>query len=259
METSDAIIAATSGSPEPQSADINTPDVSVTDIWSESNLQILRNYEKYHSEMAQFFVNLKKDGPGIWDEPKKPKDNYKLLLGKGKGKFKKLVGKDLHNFLKNSCITSSDVKCPKVSEAGPFTSLASMKDYLISGYHGLKKCHSNTLAASIDYGDWLNEAFDLHFYETYHGKQTTSWREYLKQNVGIGDSYARKLRTISDTLGPYKRFRNLGLPVSEVCRHLGAIKCLLATDVEASSYWRAGKERLPTATATATSDANAPN
>ena len=158
METSDAIIAVASGSPEPPYADINTPDVSVTDVWSESDLQILRNYEKYHLEMVQFFVNLKRDGPGIWDEPKKPKDNYKLLLEKGKGKFKKLVGKDLHNFLKNSCITSSDVKCPKVSEAGPFTSLASMRDYLISGYHGLKKCHSNTLAASIDYGDWLNEA-----------------------------------------------------------------------------------------------------
>ena len=84
METSNAIIAVASGSPDPQSADINTPDVSVTEMWNESQLEILRNYEKYHLEMVQFFVNLKRDGPGIWDEPKKPKDNYKLLLGKEK-------------------------------------------------------------------------------------------------------------------------------------------------------------------------------
>ena len=95
-------------------------------------------YAIHYEEMINFFHNLKRDGPSVWNEPKKPKANYKLLLGKQKGKFTKLIGQDLHKFLTNSCITSSDVTCPKVSDVGSFTNLASMKDYLISGYQSLK-------------------------------------------------------------------------------------------------------------------------
>ena len=43
MENSDAIIAVGCGSPEPQSADVNTPDMSVTDMWSESELRVIED------------------------------------------------------------------------------------------------------------------------------------------------------------------------------------------------------------------------
>ena len=37
------------------------------------------------------------------------------------------------------------------------------------------------------------------------GKQTLSWKEWLQENVGIGDSYARKLHSILDVLGKFER------------------------------------------------------
>ena len=84
---------------------------------------------------------------------------------------------------------------------GVFTNLASIEKFLKSGYNRLKNNISSTIAASIDCGEWLNVAFELHFLETMHGKQTLSWKEWLQENVGIEDSYARKLRSIFRCFG----------------------------------------------------------
>ena len=110
----------------------------------------------------------------------------------------------------------------------------------MSGYEGLKKSNCAALAVSIDYGDWLNVAYELH-YNTQAGLRTDSWKEWLKTNVGIGDSYARKLRTISDVFGKSPGFRKLGLSVSEVYGNTRAIKSLLTIDAGAAAYWRTAR------------------
>jgi len=75
-----------------------------------------------------------------------------------KKKSNKLVGQELHHYLVESCVALGDVSCPKLNEVGVITSLSTIKNYLVSGYEGLKKSNCAALAVSIDYGDWLNVA-----------------------------------------------------------------------------------------------------
>ena len=129
---------------------------------------------------------------------------------------KLLSGKDLHEYLVEKRVTQDKVTCPKVSDAGLFTNLENILEHLKSGYKGLKKQNSGTIAVCIDYGDWLNVAFELHYTEKLAGKISVTWKEWLEANAGIQDSYARKLREIAKLLGKYARFRTLGLPFSEI-------------------------------------------
>ena len=67
---------------------------------------------------------------------------------------KLLSGKDVQKYLVEKIVTKDEVTCPKVSDAGQFTSLEKMLEHLKSGYKGLKKKqNSNTIAVCIDYGD----------------------------------------------------------------------------------------------------------
>jgi len=158
-----------------------------------------------------------------------------------KKKSNKLIGRELHHYLVESCVALGDVSCPKLNEVGVTTSLSTIKNYLVSGYEELKKSNCTALAVSIDYGDWLNVAFELHYNETQAGLRTYSWKEWVKTKVGIGDSYAQKLLTISDVFGKYTGFRKLGLSLSEVYGHTRAIKSLLTTDAGAAAYWRTAR------------------
>ena len=108
--------------------------------------------------------------------------------------------------------------CPKVYEAGlcTSTSLEDILDNLWSGYDLLKKQNSCTLSASVDYGTWLNVAFELHRCENIMGNFSGTLKEWLEKNVGIQDSYAIKLSEITKLLGKYPHFRALGLSFSEV-------------------------------------------
>jgi len=169
---------------------------------------------------------------------KKTKADYKFLLQGNKEKLKsnKFVGKKLHTYLIKNCVTPGVVTYPKFSEVGLISHLESIEDHLVSGYKVLKKSNSDALAASIDYGDWLNIAFELHNNESVAGKQTDLWKQWLETNVGVGDSYGRKLRTISAVLGKYPGFGNLGLLISEVCGRIKEISSLLVTDKSAAQY-----------------------
>jgi len=88
---------------------------------------------------------------------------------------------------------------------GLISNLESIKDHLIHGYKVLRI--SITLAASIDYGDWLNVVFEHHNNESLAGKQTDLWKQCLETNVGFRDSDGRKQRTIAAVLGKYPGLR----------------------------------------------------
>ena len=165
--------------------------------------------------MCNFLDSLERDGPGL-AVPRKPKADYKFILRGDTKKSNKLFGRAIHQYLVDSCVALGDVSCPKLNDVSVITSLSTIKNYLVSGYEGLKKSNCAALAVSIHYGDWLNVAFEFHYNETQAGLRTDSWKEWLKTNVGIGDSYAQKLRTISDVFGKYTGFRKLGLSISDV-------------------------------------------
>jgi len=240
------------GSPVPSPIDIDTPDGSIlgadltdnetqyTYQWNEKQQQLINDYKKYHYEMMFFVDELEKDGPEgkSINMPKKPKGDLSRLLGDHKQMSKLLSGKHLHKYLVEKRATQDIVTCPKVSDFGLFTSLENILEYLKSGYEGLKKQNSTSIAVCIDYGDWLNVAFQLHYIEKLAGKISVTWKEWLKANVDIQDSYARKLREVAELLGKYPKFRTLGLPFSEIYQRRKQIKAMLETDRNVAQYWQ---------------------
>ena len=121
--------------------------------------------------------------------------------------------------------------------AGLFTNLQGILEHLKSGYDLLKKQNSLCLAASLDYGEWLNMAFELYSLEKLAEKITVTWKEWLEATVGIQDSYARKLREVAKLLCKYPRFKSLGLSFSEIYQRRKQIQVMLATDSSVAKYW----------------------
>ena len=80
----------------------------------------------------------------------------------------------------------------------------------------IKRQNCSILRYYIDYGDWLNVAFELHYLDKLADKVTFTWKDFIEREIGIQDSYARKMREIAKVLGKYPRFRKLGLSFSEI-------------------------------------------
>jgi hypothetical protein len=93
------------------------------------------------------------------------------------------------------------------------------------------------LAASMSYGEWLNVAFDKFTREKLSSRIETSWSEWLTKNVGIKDSYARKLRDMDTKFRSYKRLRNLSISFSELYDKRHDIESMLRSDDTIAKFW----------------------
>ena len=149
-----------------------------------------------------------------------------------------LSGTDLHNYLKQHTVETDkeEVICPKVAEN---TDLKEITNNLSKGYDALKKQNSKTLATSIDYGEWLDLSFEAFRTDKRILPAQGSWKEWLRINVGICESYARKLRTVSRILSKYPRFKTLGLPFLEVYQRRKQIQNMLKIcNSDVVTYWQ---------------------
>lgn len=233
-------------SPEP--IDIDTPDGSILGVddetqytfqWDEQQQQLIEAHRNFYHKMLCFVDELEKKGPVGKIMPKKPKGDLKTLIGnQNKKESKLLFGKNLHKYLVQKLAKTETVTCHTVSEVGVFSNLKDILDNLKSGYDLLKKQNAATLSCYLDYGEWLNVAFELHSIEKLAGKVSGTWKEWLEKNVGIQDSYARKLREISKLLGKYCRFRSVGLSFSELYQHRKQIQAMLTTDNNVAQFWQ---------------------
>ena len=81
-------------------------------------------------------------------------------------------------------------------------------------------------------------AFELHSIEKLAGKITDMWKQWLEANIGIHESYARKLREISKLLDKYPRFRTVGLSFSEIYQRREQVQDMLITDSTVAQFWQ---------------------
>ena len=57
----------------------------------------------------------------------------------------------------------------------------------------------------LNYGAWLNADYLLFEWNKNAGKVGGSWAKWLKENVGISDSYTRQLRELSTKFGDFEK------------------------------------------------------
>jgi len=136
----------------------------------------------------------------------------------------KIPGKELNDYLVKHLVQTPGsfsviLKVKDVSSVY-LSNLDEVKKCLQTGYQALKRQMSATLACYLDFGEWLDLAFDLYELHRLANKQEVikTWKDWLRINVGICDSYARQLREISKLLAKYPKFRLLAIPFSELWR-----------------------------------------
>ena len=206
--------------------------------WSDKESNTLNDWTEYAYNLTTFINDLWQEGPAEGKTlPKKPNEkDLRKLMNLEANTPKALFGGALQEYLVKHIITTEKTTIPQL-RSGLVTSLDQATEHLKNGYEILKKKNARAGAFCIDYGEWLNLAFELHSIDKLAGKTETTWKEWLESTVGIQDSYARKLRDLARILGRYPRFRKLGLPFSEIYKHKGQIQAMLATDESVAQYW----------------------
>ena len=204
--------------------------------WAFRDNEMLNSHIKYHQDMTAYLHQLQAEGPELCEDmPRKPKGNIQSLLGIEKSSTK-LAGRELHEYLKtriDEASTSLEVKWNPED-------LTHIKETLVVGYKVLQRHHANTLATSIDYGYFLNRAFDFFNHEKDKGQVAPylTFQHWLADNVGISDSYARKLRKIAVDFYEYRRLRKLGITFTEFWQRKEQIKGMMSVFPDVGAFWK---------------------
>ena len=206
--------------------------------WMEAEQTVINEHRIYNYEMMFFIEKLQQEGPEVVP-PKKPKTSLNTII---KNKRTQEHNLDLHGYLcRNLVDLSQPVQCPTVSEQIQKQGQLFLEDtitFLQAGCTLVKAENAKLLKTYIEYGIWLNCAFELHYLEKITGKITDTWKQWLEMHVDIKESYARKLREISKLLCNYPRFQYLGLSFSEVYRRRREIQNMLTINATAEAYWK---------------------
>ena len=188
--------------------------------------------------MFNFVEALEKEGPVGKILPTKPRKDLAWLLNEKRKSSKLLTNTELHEYLADNIVgTNESVSCLQVTGVNLRT-LEDALTYLKPGYVLLRRSNNANLCVCIDYGEWLNAVFELHYREKRAGRVWRSWKEWIEEEVGIQDSYARKLRDVAKLLRNYPRFKTLGISFSGVYRRRRQIQNMLVMDRQVAEFWR---------------------
>ena len=226
--------------------------------WSFRDKEVLLSHKKYHEDMVSYLSRLRHDGPeNAGQMPPKPKGKLQALLrnkGRNNGPSISDTGvigavlqgyvkaHELHDYLNALTVNESlgAASLVHMTHWNP-TDLDSIKETLIAGFAVLKRHNAKLLAASLDYGYFLNKAFEyfsickIRGLAAVHG---VTFQHWLSDNVGLSDSYARKLRMIARDFYEYKRLRQLGISFTEFWQRKEEIKMMLKACPSLNTFWK---------------------
>ena len=214
-------------------------NMDVCTAFSDSELQTLHQCEVFAETLLEITSDLRK-GTNTSEKlqlPPFPKADLLKMMTLDTKPDKTLRGRELHVYL-NSKIVPADAKPDEITL--PPQNINKMEDVLLGlkeGYLTLQKISAKTLHFCFNYGAWLNTAFQV--YEIYKatGLVKDSWAKWLKINVGVSDSYARKLCELSTEFIKYKTIHNLSIPFSELWNRRLEISQMLNTHPDIAKYW----------------------
>ena len=220
--------------------DVDCPSTSSGYVWSEEDQKILRENCDYFARMMKVVERMTTAGPNGITLPKRPRRDISYLLRKRRVRnTTKLTGEELHRYLCTKLfVNPGKLECPTVDEIGKFTSLNDVTDCLKTGFELVKATNSSVLSQYLEYGKWLNIAFELFNIEKASGKITTSWSDWLQECIGISPSYARKLREVSDLFEGYLRLKHLGISFYELYLKRKDILQMFKLNKEINSFWK---------------------
>ena len=224
---------------DPSPIDLDTPTLSECGgfPWSLNKQQILLDHIAYHESMSTYLTAALYEGQDIdRPMPKPPKSKLKDVFGPHQSKKQLLFGEELHTYLVKHLVNHNRIN---QSPWNP-TSLENIKITLQEGFHILKQKNAALLWHYLDLGNILNHAFDYFSIAKLRNDvpQNTTWKQWLKDNIGMSDSYDRKLRDLAKTFDQYGRFRYLGISIKEFLKIKNQIRLTFITYPAYADFWR---------------------
>ena len=166
--------------------------------WNSEEKEIIEEHEKYHEKMLEFLESLKKERPSL-PKPNKPSRKLDIFLSKRK----RLVGKELHQYLKQKICTNTIQQELRQLENIDFQSV---KNFLTECANFEKIQNKNSLKFHVIFGQYLEKCYQLWREEKATDSTLGTWKEWLKRNIRISDSQARKKRELAEIIADYNRF-----------------------------------------------------
>ena len=139
-----------------------------------------------------------------------------------------------------SLLFKDDVNHPGFAKDRFYTDLNQIRPHLVAGYERIRKQNVVGLRVLLEYGCWLEVAYELFRLKKWNGQNgdSGSWQNWLKVKVGICPRYSQMLREVAKLLQNYSRFQNVGISFSEGYRRKEQITILLQTNSIAACYWQ---------------------
>ena len=109
---------------------------------------------------------------------------------------------------------------------------------LKEGYKHIQRQNAQTIFFFLQYGKLLNLCFNLFKKDKEQGIISGTFSKWLLENIGIHESYARKLREIASLLGGYTTFRCVGLSFTEIYSLKKQIKVMLDSSIPIQNFWK---------------------
>jgi hypothetical protein len=219
---------------------VSTPTPMAVEVqWNENEMQLINEWMDYGDQILNMCLELKQRGETHLEFPKHPKQHIKDLLFGVKEKKPRLSGIELHRYLIGKVVDSQATAMPALLFLNGNSMLDDMTGHLKSGYEHIRQKNSQILGDYVDYGTWLNAAYTKFEDKKLSGCIKISWGTWLVDNVGIRDSYARKLRVIAKLCEGYPKMRKLGVPMTELYALRKEISELLSSNVDnCAIHWK---------------------
>ena len=182
--------------------------------WTEEQKLTLDDHINYHKQILSTLNEMKESGPSDQKKlpklPSAPKRKLKdLYETKGKKTKKTRTPEDLHEYLKSKIVdprlkVRREVFFFKLDEIQtPTDAILKLKE----GYKQIERRQATSIFFYVQYGSLLDATFNVFKAENSkkHGKDKKQWTEWIKETeIGIRESWDRKLREMFHLLEPYK-------------------------------------------------------
>jgi hypothetical protein len=200
--------------------------------WSPSDLLIIKEHEQYCTELSRCLAFLKQYGPIGSVVPKKPKRKLNSLFPQHKKASLEFTCESLHGYLVKNIVENipDNFTYPSIRDLQTVPELNDIIPTLKTGHLFVQKANSVNITAFLEYGEWLNLAFQLHKKAIITNKISEPWSKWLSEHVGLNERYARKLREMSILLKKYPMFKKIGISFSELYDIRKKVEIMLETN-----------------------------
>ena len=220
--------------------------------WNETQLDSINTTIKYHKDMIEYLTKALTQGPITEARPKESKmdlaflekeydtipDKMKKLTAKEKlNNAKKMTAEKLHEYLKSIKIEetrSSNCLLNTIPDGGPENAIP----YLKMKYLKLKEKSNELFEEHIKLGQDLKMIEARFTLEKKQKKLKGKWKDWIKDNIKMDDSYDRRHRNAAKFIDEYPELHKLNIEFTNFCKLMNNIKIVFMANPHIGQQWK---------------------